>query len=924
MSEPVTILWLEEITQGDRKAVGGKGANLGEMTRAGYPVPPGFCITTATYLDFIRRNDLEKVLASLAALAREGDEAALGRETARLRTLIASAELARSARQEIMAAYSQLLEVGSPKGQVAVRSSATAEDLASASFAGQQETYLNVSGAKDLLAAVKSCWTSLWAPRAISYRRRFWADREAVAMAVVVQDMIPCDVAGVAFSANPLTGQDRIIIEANWGLGESVVRGEVEADRYVVERTAAGVPSQFSVSPGHKARQRIQNPEGGGGTILVDVPLERRDELTLSPGQVRRLAETVLALEKHFGSPQDVEWGFWKGELYIFQTRPLTVQGASWFTDSIAGDDYLWSSGFLDERFSEPVSPLGWSVVRGLLEELAFREPLRYMGYPQSDSLPVTKLYRGHPFVNGTIFQILYKPFPDFFLPEDAYRYFPGGDTSLRKKASYPPSIFAPRFLFSLLRAFLRDAQDWSPWHNYRQWARFTDEHQQEMAAIAEQVQQLKETGGGVSLSRAQIAPAGFAIQRAGDGSQIRREQKCDLPSLEGCWQVIKQAQELNRRLLALHRWSLTHADLTYTFLRKLAAAWLGAERGTKLCAALVLGLPNKSLELDQELQKLTEVAAGEEYEAALATFLAQYGHRSFSLDIYRPTFAADPTQVTELVESLVEGKSNLQSPTSNLQSRISNLEDRARQREAAYSLTRKSVAKGLVGRLKMAVFDYVLGLARCYMPLREDQRFYWQETLAAMRELFLLIGDRLVAEGLLKDRGEVFFATKDEMEVYVKERGDFPIYEVRNRAKEFRQLQGQHELAPHLTYPAFLVGNRPLDTSKGREQVLVGQPVSPGLKRGPVRVVSTPRQFSKIQAGDIMVTRSTDPGWTPIFGLLGGLIMESGGQLSHGAVVAREYGLPAVAGIAGATQLLHDGQVVLLDGLSGTVAVVN
>jgi phosphohistidine swiveling domain-containing protein len=891
MGEGPTILWLEEITQDDREAVGGKGANLGEMTRAGYPVPPGFCITTTAYLDFIRRNDLEETIASLGALAREGGEAALGREVARLAALIVGGELAKSVREEIVAAYTQLMEVGAPEGQVAVRSSATAEDLAGASFAGQQETSLSVRDAENVLAAVKSCWASLWSPWAISYRRRFWVGGETVAMAVVVQAMIPCDVAGVAFSTDPLTGQDRVIIEANWGLGESVVRGEVEADRYVVERSTAGAPFQFSVSPGHKARQRMQNPEGGGGTVLVDVPVERRDELVLPPEQVQFLAETVLALEKHFGTPQDVEWGFWEGGLYIFQTRPLTVWGTRWFTDSIVGDDDLWTSGFLNERFSEPVSPLGWSVVRELLEELAFREPLRYMGYPQADSLPVTKLYRGHPFVSGTVFQILYKPFPDFLLPEDAYRYFPGGDTSLRKKASYPPSIFAPRFLLSLLRAFLRDTQNWSPWHNYRQWARFTAEHQREMAAIAEQVQRLREMGQGVSL--------------------------------ETFWRVIEQAQELNRKLLAIHRWGLTHADLSYTLLRKLAAAWLGAEQGTKVCAALVLGLPNKSLELDRELQKLAEVVPGcrldkrpgEEYEAALAAFLARYGHRSFSLDIYRPNFAADPAQVTELVERLVEGRSDFKS-------QISNLEEGVRQQEAAYSLVRKVVAKGLVDRLKMAVFDHVLGLARRYMPFREDQRFYWQQSLAAMRELFLLVGDRLVADGLLKDREEVFFATKDEIEAYVKGRGDFPTREVRSREGELRRLQSQHELAPHLAYPAFLVGNRPLDVSE-RGQVLVGQPVSPGLKRGPVKVVSTPSQFSKVRAGDVMVTRSTDPGWTPIFGLLGGLIMESGGQLSHGAVVAREYGLPAIAGIAGATQLLHDGQMVLLDGLAGTVTVI-
>jgi phosphohistidine swiveling domain-containing protein len=919
MGERATILWLEEITQDDRETVGGKGANLGEMTRAGYPVPPGFCVTTDTYLDFIRRNDLEEVIASLGALAREGDEAALEREAARLKALIAGGELVRSIRDEIAAAYAQLLEMEALEGQVAVRSSAIAEDLTSASFAGQQETYLYVSGTENLLAAVKSCWASLWSSRAISYRRSFWADQETGAMAVVVQAMIPCNVAGVAFSADPLAGQDRVIIEASWGLGEAVVRGEVEADRYVVERTSDGGSPQFSVSPGHKARQRTQNPEGDGGTILVNVPAERRDALTLSSEQVRRLAETVLALEKHFGAPQDVEWGFWRGELYIFQTRPLTVRGASWFTDSIVGDDCLWTSGFLNERFSEPVSPLGWTMARELLEELAFREPLRYMGYPRADSLAVTKLYRGHPFVNGTVFQILYKPFPDFFLPEDAYRYFPGGDTSLRKKAGYPPSIFAPRLLFSLLRAFLRDPWNWSTWHNYRQWARFTVEHQREMAVITGQIRQLKEASRGASLGRSQIAPAGpslhsgwkFAIQRPGGGLQIRHEQTGD-PSLEALWWVIEQAQELNKRLLALHRWSLTHADLTYTLLRKLAVAWLGQEQGTELCAALVSGLPNKSLELDRELQKLAEVPP-EEYEAALAAFLAQYGHRSFSLDIYRPTFAADPAQVT-----------NLKSQISNLKSPISDLEDGARQREAAYSVVRKVVVKGLMGRLKMAVFDHVLGLARRYMPLREDQRFYWQESLAAMREIFLLIGDRLLTEGLLEHRGQVFFATKDELEVYVKGRGGFPVYEVQGREREFRQLQSEHELAPHLTYPAFLIGNRPLDASEEGKQMLVGRPVSPGLKRGPVKVVSTPRQFSKVQAGDIMVTRSTDPGWTPLFGLLGGLIMESGGQLSHGAVVAREYGLPAVAGIAGATQLLHDGQVVVLDGLSGMVTVID
>jgi phosphohistidine swiveling domain-containing protein len=573
--------------------------------------------------------------------------------------------------------------------------------------------------------------------------------------------------------------------------------------------------------------------------------------------------------------------------LEAMKMRALRGEGASWFTDCIPGDDYLWTSGFVNERFSEPVSPLGWSSVRELLEELAFREALRYMGYPRADSLPVTKLYRGHPFVNGTVFGILYKPFPEFLLPEDAYRYFPGGDTNLRKRASYPPSILAPRFLFSILRAFLRDPQNWSPWHNYRQWARFTTQHRAEMAAIAERIEGLRKATSGVSLGE--------------------------------IWAVIKQAQGLNKRLLALHRWSLTHADLLYSLLRRLMAAWLGEEKGTGLSAKLVLGLPNKSLELDRELQKLAEVSSGELYEISLAAFLAHYGHRSFSLDIYRPTFSADPTQVRELIGGLKKGKSELVT------------EDAVRKRDNACKQVREALTKASylspikwsLNRMKLALLNHLLILVQRYMPLREDQRFYWQKGLAAIRELFLMIGDRLAAHGLLKDREEVFFATKDDIEDYVRERKAFPAHLVQSRQREFKQLQEEHRRAPHLAYPAFLVGNRPLKVSQRSEQLLVGRPISPGIKIGPVRVVEHPGQFSKVRAGDIMVAKTIDPGWTPIFGKLGGLIMETGGQLSHGAVVAREYGLPAIAGIAGATQRLHDGQVVLLDGSSGRAEVI-
>jgi pyruvate,water dikinase len=272
------------------------------------------------------------------------------------------------------------------------------------------------------------------------------------------------------------------------------------------------------------------------------------------------------------------------------------------------------------------------------------------------------------------------------------------------------------------------------------------------------------------------------------------------------------------------------------------------------------------------------------------------------------------------LIDALTEGKPEL------------GIEDGKKKAKGAYVRVRKALTKqgrpgvlcASLDSIRMTLFDHVLSLTQRYMPLREDQRFYWQKGLSAVRELFLIVGDRLVADGVLKDREQVFFAIKDEIEAYVGGKNEFPVHSVQARQREFQQLQKEHRLTPWLTYPLFLVGNRPVEVPLGAKHFLTGQPVSPGLKIGPVRVLAHPNQFRKIRTGDIMVTRSTDPGWTPIFAKLGGLITETGGQLSHGAVVAREYGLPAVVGIPGITQRLQDGQMVLLDGSTGRVNVIS
>lgn len=863
------IRWLEEITSADRPQVGGKAFNLAQIAQAGFRVPSGFCITAAAYRDFVAANAMEKDLSVLASLPPAEIEIAARELQERMR----SGHLSDALHKAILSAYRKLtLSQGEEPIPVAVRSSASSEDLPTASFAGQGATFLNVRDEQQLFRAIVECWASLWSPQAVLYRTKHGLEQSAAVMAVLVQEMVAADSAGVAFSLDPITGAEQVLIEAAFGQGASVVSGEGFADRYVVNRDSLSESEPPSIA--YKCYKQAMAAQGG--LQQIEIPTEERNARVLNPEQVRLVAETVLALERHFNSPQDMEWAFAQRQFYILQSRPITTITRSFFTDVIPGDDHLWTSGFLNERFPMPVSPLGWSIVRELLEQLAFRDPLRYLGLRNVEQLPITKLYRGHPYVNVFVFQTLYKVFPDTILPEDAYRYFPSGNTGLRRHVKYPRSLLDPRFLLSMAWHFLHQPAVWSPWHNYRVWAAFARQHKRRSQALEEQYE---------ALCHAHATE-------------------------ESIWATIEQAQQLNAELLSLHRWSLTCADLTYTLLRRLIKAWVQREDASFLCNALVTGMPNKTLEVDRALHALAQTQDATAFHQAFADFLKYYGHRSFSLDIYHPPFADQPSQVIELVQQLKQKRhvENEKSPISHRQ---------------AEEVVLKSFGHGPVAWAKTALFRHVLYLTRCYLPLREDQRFYWQRTLALMRRLFLLLGRRMAESGILDSEAQIFFLTKEEVEAYVQNPGAYAYYTtvVRDREGQFARLCEEFAIAPDQAYPPFLRGNRPLATEKqGGVMCLQGRAISPGLARGPAVVVSSPAEFYKVRGGDVLVARGVDPAWTTLFSLVNALVLEYGGQLSHAAVVAREYGLPAVAGIPGVTSLLHDGDIVVVDGLNGIV----
>lgn len=826
MQETPYLLWLEEIGEAQRPLVGDKAANLAAMLRAGFPVPPSFCLTAALYG---------------AVMCDQGPEALQGQQMAEIiREYLVSAPLSSDIQTELRAAY-ELLRRQSPFGpRVALRFSATVENLTTTSFAGQGRTLLNVASFETLLDAIRLCWASLWEPGAQSYGCTW--EGETPAMAVLVQIQVPVEASGVAFSLDPASGEAHVVIEAHAGPGEAVVGGRVQPTRYTVDRRTA----------------RSTGAEQG----------------PLTTAQAQELARLVLALEEHFGGPQDVEWSLHRGRFYLLQSRPITARPTGFFTSVLPDDDHLWTAGFLNERFPLPVSPLGWTVVRELLEELAFRDPLHYLGVRDAESWPITKLCWGHPYVNVRVFQTLYHPFPDLLLPEDAARYFPAGDTTLRRDAVYPCSWWDPRMLLSLARAFLRQPRLCSPWHCHHQWARFLPRHQAEMSALRQAAQDLKPDA-----------------------------------ELQAIWQLIERAQALNRQLLTLHRWSLTHAELWYSLLRRLIGVWIDPAQRTSLSSALVAEVPNKSVELDRVLRRLAAIREGSDFEAALGEFLAHYGHRSFSLDLYEPPFNVEPAQVLQLVGQL-RGAS-VQQPPSHPQE--------------ALSRARKALRRGMGGWLRWPLFQQVVHLARRYMGLREDQRFYWQQTLAQMRCLFLRLGRHLQAEGVLQAPEELFFATWEELRAHVAGEGHLDRGLLLRRRAEFHHLRKKHRRAPTLHYLPFLRGNHPLEEGPLTlgTAVFQGQPVSPGLAQGPARVVTSPEQLSQVQAGEVLVAHSLDPGWTPVFGLVVGLVFERGGQLSHAAVVAREYGLPAVTAVPGIVQRIRTGQRLVVDGTSGLVHIL-
>jgi rifampicin phosphotransferase len=850
--------------------VGGKAANLGELLKAGFPVPSGFAVTTAAYA---------QVAGGLL------DD----RGPTRMREALLDAQVPAEAADAVQRSYAGL---GSDV-PVAVRSSATAEDLPWASFAGQQDTFLNVVGAEAVLDAVRRCWASLWTDRAISYRATQGIDHGDVQLAVVVQRMVDAQVAGVLFTADPVVGRrTRTVIDASPGLGEAVVSGAVNPDHIVVEGERTIVEHRL----GDKAVEIRPLPGGGTEHVITAGGAERT---SLDEKQIATLVALGRRVEAHFGAPQDIEWALdTGGRAWLTQSRPITTLHP---LPTPAGEGLRVFFCFtLAQGLTRPITPMGlagFRVISSAASEYAFGVPVPD---PLAGATPV-RFAGGRawlditPAIRSDVGRALVPRALDVMESRSAVvlrSLFDDPRLAVRGRSR---ARFARRLLRTLIRFRIPPVIALSllnPAAGRRHADRAGDQIRALTTApanaapeerLARTVRVLHE---GFTIMPRVVPVAGAGFVALGLARALAR------PELDKTW--------ANDVLRSLPHNSTTEMDLELWEL----ATRLRADADS---AAALHDTPPAEL-----ARRYRDGAAlPPALQEGVARFLARHGHRAVAeIDLGVPRWSDDPTYVLGVLANYLRLEDPELAPDAVFARG-------ARAAETAVTSIVASVRRR--SRLRALIVRFALGRVRELAGMRETHKDYLIRVLAHARELIAAIGVDLAGRGLLDDPGDVFFLDLTEARTALT--GADHRNTVTTRRQEYeRELRRRHVprvLLSDGTEPEALGTAAPA----GEEGALVGTAASAGTVTARARVVLDP-VGAHLEPGEILVAPSTDPGWTPLFLTAGGLVMEMGGPNSHGAVVAREYGIPAVVGVPGATTQIETGQLVTVDGAAGVVRV--
>ncbi|MFC5213010.1 rifamycin-inactivating phosphotransferase [Streptomyces coerulescens] len=866
------VLDLREVDETRVAVVGGKGAHLGGLSRIdGIRVPVGFCVTTGAFRRVMAQ--VPSIDEPLDRLSRVNPD---DRETIRtLSVQVRRAVEGTAVPDDLAAAITRALARLGERAAYAVRSSATAEDLPTASFAGQQDTYLNVVGPTAILRHISRCWASLFTERAVTYRRRNGLDHRTVHMAVVVQRMVFPRASGILFTADPVTGHRKVAtVDAGFGLGEALVSGLVNPDVFkvrdgeVVARTIA-------------AKQRALQAAPTGGTREVAIDPRRQEQPALTDGQVVELVRLGRRIEAHFGRPQDVEWCLVDDGFQIVQSRPITTLFPVPEPVAESGDqeNRVYVSVGHGQMMTDPMKPLGlsmWQLTAMVPMFEAggrlFVDVTRRLASPASRAGLLDVLGRGDPLIRDALETVLDR---DDFLPSlpDAA---PGGPPAGGPPAAPAPIETDPAVVTELI-----------------------ERSRASLAALERDI-------------RTKTGPALFDFLL--EAFEEHKRVLGDPLSIQAIMAGMEATWWLNDKLLEWLGEKNAADTLTLS-----APGNVTSEMGLALLDVADVIRPHaevvaflQDVEDEDYLDELAKLPGGAKARAAIEAYLDRYGMRCVGeIDITRPRWRERPSTLVPVILDNVrnfgpgaaerrfeQGRQKAERKEQDVLSRLRALPD---------------------GEHKADETKRMIDRVRTFIGYREYPKYAIISRYFVYKQALLAAAERLVRAGVLAEREDAFYLTFQELHDVVRSN------QVDGRLIDRRKdaFRSYHALTP----PRVLTSDGEALTGAYRRDdapsgALVGLPVSAGTVEGRARVILDMAE-ADLEAGDILVTPFTDPSWSPLFVTVAGLVTEVGGLMTHGAVIAREYGLPAVVGVEQATRRIRDGQRIRVHGTDGYVEIL-
>ena len=923
------------------ETVGGKGQSLARLTNAGFAVPTGFLVQTSAYRSFVADHNLQTAIVEAARPAIKEGRVSFEQASANISELFAAAPLSDDTAKEIATAYNALPDTPA----VAVRSSANAEDLPGLSFAGQQETYLNVTGEDAVVAAVKKCWASLWTTQAISYRHQNGIDQDSVAMAVVVQIMVPSEVSGILFTANPATGnRGEIVINASYGLGEAVVSGQVTPDTIIIDKKTRNA---VETTIGPKSHQIVS--VGSQGVELVDVAEADRDLAALSQDMLAELVATAMDVEAlNNNLPQDIEWAFCDGKLHLLQSRPITnlpVQPIELAWKVPPPATYA-SRRQIVENMPDPICPL--------FEELYLTEGL------ESTRKGKSLMIGGGPMfitINGYAYQrfdfeVIHRarkaatePKP---VTEEEIEAAEQKAEAAQKAAPAKPKTdaggeaeadrIAEQDLQQFRESLPTDEQaDFDAWVGSEDPGRLAYRVTRPVSknptytAFNNTEWNNRQVGGWHEAARPRLVGIGekwskLDITSASDEALLEAIREMGIE--EGYYwssnagHSFGVAKSTDDQLQCFLRETLPdHNFISGQFLSGIESRTMQANADLYEIAKLVRDNDDLSYLVITTPTKFLMAALKRRNDSravldGIEAYLAEYGHQGYSLDFVEPTQVEDPSALFATLKVMVQDRTY----------------DPKNQTLRATSIREEKYAaiSNLLSGLEYWQFRFRLWLARKYNYIREEVAFLFGYTWSVLRPMAVELGQRLVDAGTFRLADDTYFLVTAELQDAITARREGrALPQLGQMAAERRELrEARKAFHPPGTLPAEAsqIGGIAFKETQIKNDdasnTMRGFPVSSGTVTARASVILGPTEFDKMEPGSILVSPLTTPAWTQLFAHAVGLVTDIGSILAHGSIVAREYGIPAVLGVGNGTRRIRHGQMITIHGDEGIVEI--